>query len=398
MRKFTKLRLLNMVLGLFIASSATSQQLSPSQKEAIFKTGRGQITQLPDFIEADFPLIEYEKTILPGPQFLISDDPEYIEVPEGIAMQESVSPGAVRLYIYNVNGVESPSKMPRKITAVITNNGTHSMQLRMLKYSSQDPSANYFKIGKEGLAEYFASNENNKVITIAPGESKPIDSKLEEQIVQYNELVHGFYDFVIDQPAEISILQTSPETAGPEALERIKDVLPPKSHSGAGRGLFGVSNYEIENKSVIDTKDGPVQLIIADGELDPWIAGREGSTGNRAHLAGNYGVIYNIDLEWKSTDGKGLALLTWNSRSADNRWCGGMAASMIISEGKFEEGIIQLPSDQLITRKAPEAIVVQIFEPKGDGQTQHINLTYSPPGASCLPTPLIFVPIDLPQK
>ncbi|HSI69198.1 MAG TPA: hypothetical protein VK941_03130, partial [Gillisia sp.] len=176
---------------------------------------------------------------------------------------------------------------------------------------------------------------------------------------------------------------------------QIKNVLPPKSHSGAGRGIFGVSNYKIENEKLIDTKNGPSQLILADGDTDPWVLGKESSTGQQAALAGNYGVIYEIELKWKSTDGKGLALVTWNSRSGNNQWCGGMAATMIVSDGKFAKGIQQLPKEELITRKAPEAILVQVFEPNGDEEIQSVHLTYSPPGASCLPTPLIFIPVDL---
>ncbi len=100
-------------------------------------------------------------------------------------------------------------------------------------------------------------------------------------------------------------------------------------------------------------------------------------------------------MKWKSTDGKGLALVTWNSRSGNNQWCSGMANTMVVSEGKFKEGIIQLPSDRLVTKAAPEAILIQVFKPAANGEEQTIRLTYSPPGASCLPTPLIFIPVDL---
>ncbi|WP_379089695.1 hypothetical protein [Pedobacter sp. UC225_65] len=57
--------------------------------------------------------------------------------------------------------------------------------------------------------------------------------------------------------------------------------------------------------------------------------------------------------------------------------------------------MIQLPKDRLVTKKAPEAIVIQVFKPSADGKEQTIKLKYSPPGASCLPTPLIFIPIDM---
>jgi hypothetical protein len=125
------------------------------------------------------------------------------------------------------------------------------------------------------------------------------------------------------------------------------------------------------------------------------VLGTDASLGVEAKLAGNYGVMYNMEFRWKSTDGKGLALITWNSRSGDNQWCGGMANSMIVSNGKFDEGIIKLPADKLITKAAPEAILVQVFPPAANGEEQTIKMTYSPPGASCLPTPLILVPITM---
>lgn len=63
--------------------------------------------------------------VLPGPQLIVSDDPEYIKTPESIVLQEIAQPGAIRLYIYNVNGVKKPKKLKRKITPVIKNKGSN---------------------------------------------------------------------------------------------------------------------------------------------------------------------------------------------------------------------------------------------------------------------------------
>ncbi|RXF72518.1 copper amine oxidase [Arcticibacter tournemirensis] len=386
------------ILGVCLSACSvlpvSGQKLTPQQNSAILTAKRGGIVELKDFLTEKLPRIEYNKLILPGPQFIISDDPEYIRVPEAIALRENVQPGAVRLYLYNVNGVVEPAKIERKITALIKNTGKTIMHFRMLKYSSQVPSSNYFQIGKQGLADYFASNGEERIRTIEPGQAIAIDDKLEKNVVKYDELVHGIYEFVIDQPGEISILQTAPSIAGPAALKKIKNIIP-TSHQNAGRGLFGVSNYQIVPKETYETGKGVAQIIVADGEKDPWVAGIESFSGEQAELAGNYGVMYDIEMKWKSTDGKGLALVTWNSRSANSQWCGGMATSMIISKGKYSEGIIQLPSDRLITKGDPEAIVIQVFPPAKNGEEQTIKLKYSPPGASCLPTPLIFIPVDI---
>lgn len=378
-----------------MAVNAGAQVLKPEQTNELLSAKQGTIVQLPDFLTEKIPNIDYHKVPMAGPQLVISDDPEYIRVPEAIALQEAVQPGAVRLYVYNVNGVKEPAKINRRITAVIRNTGTGVMHLRMLRYSSQKPSTNYYLCGKQGLADFFASKPSSVIRSVKPGEVVAIDDKFEKAIVKYDELVHGFYEFVIDQPGEISVLQTDVNTSGPKAYARIKTVLPSKSQSGAGRGVFGVSNYRIINKDVYDTKEGTKEIIVADGDIDPWVTGKSAISEGVAELAGNYGVMYNIEFKWKSTDGKGLALVTWNARSGNSQWCGGMANTMVVSKGRFNEGIIQLPSDRLVTKSAPEAILVQVFPPAANGEEQTIRLTYSPPGASCLPTPLIFIPVDI---
>jgi hypothetical protein len=392
-----KYKKLKIMLGLMLTCGVLQLKAQVVKKEdviSLLKAKQGNVVLMKDFFAVKPAEIKYNKVVLPGPQFIISDDPEYIRLPEAIALKEAVQPGAVRLYVYNVNGLKEPVKLDRKITAVIKNTGKQKMHLRMLKYSSQKPSANYFQIGKQGLADYFSSKGVEKIRVVEPGEAIAVDEQLERNVVKYDELTHGFYEFVIDQPGEVSVIQTDPGTPGPVALKRIKTVIP-TGHKNAGRGLFGVSNYKITSVDVLDTKNGVAEIIVADGVKDPWVLGIEGTSGKESTLAGNYGVIYNVELKWKSTDGKGLALVTWNSRSADNKWCNGMAATMVVGKGKFKEGIIQLPSDRLVTKAAPEAILVQVFPPAKDGGEQVIKLTYSPPGASCLPTPLVFIPVDM---
>lgn len=357
------------------------------------KAKEGEVVILDGFLDPNFKKISYKQTVVPGPQFIISDDPEYIRIPEAIAMQENVKPGTVRLYVYNVNGVKEPQHISRKINAVLKNTGHENMHLRMLKYSSQKPSTNYFQIGKQGLADFFASDVKGDVRVIKPGQVIAIDKAFDEQAVNYDELVHGLYEFVIDQPAQISVLQFSPEMSSVEAFAKI-DTIIPFSHVNAGRGLFPVSNYKIVSKDTVLTSEGVSQLIIADGIDDPWITGTIGADLLDAKNAGNYGVMYDTNIKWKSTDGKGLALITWNSRSADNQWCGGMGLTMELFEGD-KKSIVQLPSDRLVTKAAPEAVLIKIYKPDPDKEVQEINFTYSPPGASCLPTPMVLVPVDL---
>ncbi|MBT2558610.1 hypothetical protein J7E24_12505 [Hymenobacter sp. ISL-91] len=368
-----------------------------STSARILAAAAGASVELPDFAFGKSRQLGYHKLVLPGPQFLISDDPEYIRVPEAAVFREQVQPGTVRFYLYNVNGVKEPQKIDRKITALIKNTGSRPMRLQMLKYSAQPPSGDYLKIGRNGLADYFASQPSAKVRTVKPGQAVAIDEKWEQTTVKYDDLVHGFYEFLIDQPGEVTVLQTDPATPGPKALARNPQVLPGKSKSGAGRGIFGVSNYRVQPDSVFDTRSGAAEITVADGQRDPWVEGTASHTTETAVLKGNYGVIYDITIRWKSTDGRGLALLTRNARGGgeNNLWCKAMATTVMVSPGLHPGGIVKLPSDKPTTRQEPEAVVIQVFAPKANGEEQTIHLTYSPPGASCLPTPITLVPVQM---
>ncbi len=114
-------------LVLAIMAGAAAADLTEEEQAALSRVLRkaapGQAVELPVFPLRDLPSIPYEKVIAPGPQFLFSDEPEYIRIPEGVAMREVVEPGRVRLYVYNVNGVKEPAEMERRINAVVRNLG-----------------------------------------------------------------------------------------------------------------------------------------------------------------------------------------------------------------------------------------------------------------------------------
>ncbi len=337
----------------------------------------------------------YKLEVIDGPQYLISDDPEYIRIPEGVALREDVSPGNVRLYVYNVNGVKEP-EMPRKISVVIENlSEDEELNVDFLNYSFREPSMNYFGVAKNGLTDYFNSatqDLSDKDLVIAPKEAQPLDLHMEETVADFNDLVHALHEFSIDQPARISIVQTDPETPSVEANAKIEEVIP-SPRKNAGRGKFEISNYKLTTLegSPIDTADGVQELIVADGDKDPWVKGIDGSSGEELELRGNYGIMYEMEIERTSSDGRSLALVTYNQRFG-SQWCGAMANVMKVDDGNHKGGVVRIPTGTLNTRSLPEVVVIQTFPPLPEGESEIIKLTYSPPGASCLPTPLVFVP------
>ncbi|MCX7624829.1 MAG: hypothetical protein N2Z21_01230 [Candidatus Sumerlaeaceae bacterium] len=335
----------------------------------------------------DVPSLKYEKTG-GGPPMVFSDDPEYFRVPEGAGVRENVEPGQVRLYVYHVNATTDSAK---RITAVVENLGTSPLTLRFQRYASTGPSTDYYRVGKEGLVRYFAAQVLPPPIIIAPGAAAPVDERMEKAQVKFDELIHGFYDFTIDQPARITTLQTTLDTSGVVANARIREVLPPRKGSGAGRGLYRTTDYEVrlENDRTYDTSEGPAQIVLADGKTDPWVTGWDSSRDTSVTLAGNYGVIYRVKLRYRSSDGRGLVLGLWYPPSG-KKWCEACALAVVVNDGIHQGGIVRLPRTTTTFRGRDRVAIIQVYPPATEGA---IELTYSPPGASCLPTPLLLLPV-----
>lgn len=356
----------------------------------------GQRLELEDVNFENIPKLPLNIEPAGGPQFLLSDKPEYFRTGDGIAMSERVEPGDVRLYLYHV---PTPDAGPKKITAVIENLGEEAMHVKFERAIVPTPGGDYQKIGKTGLVGLFSEGGDlsNMNLTVPAGETVLLDESLLQYDLVTNDLIHAIYEFSVDQPAQISTLQTAPgvdPTKAVNTLEKLPPVLPGHHPSGAGRGLFETSAIDLTTEGTWDTADGAAQVIFADGD-DHWIEGRDSISGEPSLNKGNYGVIYRMRIPYRSSDGRGVSLLVYNPR-AGAKWCGVQAVAVkLLSEGQLdagETGIAELPGDAVRYAGPPEAVLVQHYPPAGEGEEGVIELLFSPPGASCLPVPFVLVP------
>ena len=371
-------------------AAESAAPLSPAVQARLLRAGQGQIVDMGAPLSDKLPDNTYFR-VGSGPQFAFSDDPEYFRVPEGAAMRETVKPGVVRIYVYEVNGTTDTVS---KITTVIENLGSAPLKHRFLRYGSSGPDKDYWGVAKAGMVGYFGSEPGKWAPEIPVGGAAVLDPKMDRGRVKFDELVHGFYEIEVTQPARLTVLQTAPDTPSIEANARIKTVLPPHNlDSGAGRGLYQISDFDIAltTGTAIDTAKGMTQLIVADGKRDSWITGHDSSRDGGCILKGNYGVIYRMKLDWKSADGRDLAVMIWNPHG-DSCW--GMAAAVKVNAGVFPGGLVEIPSDKPVVVKKTDAVLIQRYPAPPKGTTGTIELTYTPPGAACLPTPILFVPID----
>ena len=368
----------------------TSISLPAEVEASIGKAAQGDVIDMGSFDMEALPIVPLQQQA-GGPPMLFADDPEYIRVPEAAVLREVINPGVNRFYLYQCNGTTGTKT---KISPVIENLGDKPLHLRFMRRVFPGVTLDYGRAGKDGIREFIRpAKPVGEVVTIAPHGSEAFDKNCETAAVATDELIHGWYEFETDQPARITVLQTALEVPSTVANKRIKDVLPPRSRSGAGRGYYPYSEYKVSQGAgeTIDTAKGPQQIFLADGNVDRWLTGWDSTSSQPIQLKGNYGVIYHIRLKRESSDGKALALLTWNARTKSG--CATMGGCTGVSAGKFGAGPVMVPTKENVLRGGDKAVLLQVFPPSPKGKTEEIEITYTPPGASCLPTPLLLVPV-----
>ena len=375
---------------------ASGAEITAVEKNALEAARQGEVVLLSELWpqQRELPLVPIKISDAHGPQFLLSDKPEYFYTGNGIALQEEVKPGVARLYIYHV---PEPTNGPKTISAVIENLGSRPLKFRFLRRAFPKPGRDYQRIGKAGLVEFFNSKPEKTNRRLAPGGRMVIDPQMDAATATTDELAHGFYEFEINQPARITVFQRSPEQSSLTVIDQLPRLpfdLPGRKANGAGRGLFLTSDFKVvgEPGFVLDTAHGPMRLVLADGRTDPAIKGRDGIEQMEAVKdSGNYGVLYRIRIKYASSDGRGLALLMTKSGKG-GQWCGSQAAAVQVNRGIWAGGTVAIPADRVSYGNPGETVLIQKFPPLRHGRTGTIDILYSPPGASCMPTPLLLVP------
>jgi hypothetical protein len=375
---------------------AAAAELTAAELETLQAMQQGGVVILQDFWaqQRALPALPVKIADAGGPQFLLSDKPEYFYSGDGIAMQEEVKPGAVRLYVYHV---PQPGAGPKTISAVIQNLGDKTMELRFLRYAFPPPGKDYHKIGKRGLIDFFNSKPEPSTRRILPGARAVLDPHLDATTATTDQLVHAFYEFEISQPARVTVFQRDPGQSSVEAIDtlpKLPRVTPGHKADGAGRGIFLSSDFKVAcaDGFTLDTTNGPMRLSLADGRNDKYIRGRDSIAGlEPVTNSGNYGVMYHIHLKWRSSDGRSLALLMTRP-GGNGRYCAGQAGAVQVNEGIWQGGTVAIPADRIFYGDPGEMVIIQKFPPPPKGETGEIEVLYSPPGASCIPTPMVFAP------
>ncbi|WP_432797305.1 hypothetical protein [Poriferisphaera sp. WC338] len=386
-----------------IVFPASAETIAPIESQ-IQSTHQGGILRIDalDLTKDHFsaiPMKRINDPDAPPTQFLLSDMPEYFRTGDGIALQERVKPGIIRLYTYHVPTPDDPIK---KITATIENRGDKPMNFKFTRYAFPKPGGYYQVVAANAMRDFLSfNNPYPKTRTLAPGKRMILDPNMDRVQTKKDMLVHGWYEFEIDQPAEVAVFQTDIKDDSKTIVDRLPKLprsLKGWSHSGSGRGTFLDSNFlstPADEDYVYDTAEGIKRIIVADGKTDPWITGYDQIQRTEGQNRGHYGTIYKIRIKWKSSDKRNLALITY-SHHMKSKWCGNVGLALGISKGEFPAGVIMAPTqkDRLTFKRYPEAVLIQRFKPDPEKEVQEFEILFTPPGASCLPMPFALIPYD----
>lgn len=316
-----------------------------------------------------------------GGKLIFSDSPETVAT-RGKLYEDTTlgyTSGNVynRVHVHHVNG---HSKTKMKFAILLKNLGGDAGTLILQQQGTAGPSTNYLYAGKLTFHRWLTSVAESSV-QVAAGQTVRLAANI-EQTTSPTYLMTGLYDYSFTKNHSITICALW-ATDDPISVCPTLAVLPRDSHQ---RGTFPYANklYDGAQGVWIDSANGVVQLPLAANTVnDPNAVGVDKTDGSTQTLAGNYGVLYRMHFNIKSTDGKKLGFLL-NPRGGT--W-GGAAYTMagILSGGRF-----LIPPDAGYSGDNTKGAVSAKYDPGTGGLS--IWMQWMPTSASNLPLRFIAAP------
>jgi len=315
-----------------------------------------------------------------GGNLIFSDSPEKPTAPgklyEDATLNYTTGTTYNRIFIYHVNG---NSKKRLKLAVLLKNLGSSTGELKVQKSGTAGPATSYLYVGKMAFLRWLQSSAGSPV-NVPAGGTVRMTTAIETSMA-YNYLMHGIYDYSFDKPHQITVCVLY-DSDDPLSKCPGFNVL---SRDGHQRGTFPSADkiYDTATDVQIDTAGGIAQLPLAAGSTnDGWAVGVDATDNSPQTLTGNYGVVYKMHLNTKSTDGKKLGFLM-NPRGG--AWGGAVwPVTGITPGGKF-----LIPETTTSLSDNTKGAVAGKYEP---GSSFTFWMQFMPTGGSSLPLRFVAVP------
>ncbi|WP_051668634.1 copper amine oxidase [Deinococcus frigens] len=286
---------------------------------------------------------------------IFSDSPE-VPTRSGVLYQDTLA-GPVRLLAYHLNGLGKPARL----YVLARNIEDRPVEVRTLRQGETAPTRVEGLLGQVTLLDYFASTGGPR-LTLAPGQSAAVYAS---PTLGVGSGANVMQDLTASGRVELTFLM-------------LEDGLPPSAQvaqqlpylPGDGKHVRGTFPNAVRHLRV-NLGTLPARIVIGDGQLDPAIDGIDKLTNQPVRLSGNYGVLY--DLEVNGAAGMAVAL---SPRGGLYR------GAMNVQDGPLSQTIKLPRSGNAIKPQEP----VLLWRAGSD----RLNIDFIPASGSNLPISLVF--------
>ncbi|WP_082869784.1 copper amine oxidase [Deinococcus puniceus] len=309
----------------------------------------------PDPAVLNYPAVTPQVVDGPSIPLLFSDSPE-APTQSGVLYQDSVA-GRARLLAYHLNALNKPARL----YVLARNTENRPVEVRTERLGETAPTRIEGILGQVTLLDYFAYT-GSQTLTLAPGQSAAVYAS---PTLGIGSGVNLMQDVVTTGRVELTFLMLEDGLPVSGQLVQQLPYLPTDGRHVRGTFPDAVRTLRVNLTSF------PARIVIGDGMVDPAITGTDMLTGQSVRLMGNYGVLY--DLEVNGAAGTAVAL---SPRGGLYR------GAMNVTDGPLVQTIKMPRTGTALSPNQP----VMLWR----AQTDRLNIDFVPASGSNLPISLVF--------
>ncbi|WP_372632221.1 stalk domain-containing protein [Cohnella sp.] len=293
-----------------------------------------------------------------------ANSPETIRE-EGIYYEDMVS-GDVRFLLHNQNGRSKPVK----IYIILTNNNAEPATVRMGAKGMAGPNPIVSTVGRAVTGRFLESllSTQYSYLQVPAGESRLIFQEYSDKAVKPGDVYSMFADVWMSSSLDFKVVVVDADRDVMSALPNLT-ILP--SNDRHVRGTFDNANRIMYVNQTLGGEKS--RMVLADNIVDTRISGIDKTTGNPVLNAGNYGVLYTIQLN----NVQPHTAIVLSPR-------GGHYAGAFTVNGQ-----VVYMTNSSILRNTNE---LGMLYKTGDS-AESVTITFTPASGSMLPINLLFMPM-----
>ncbi|PYE55703.1 copper amine oxidase N-terminal domain-containing protein [Deinococcus yavapaiensis] len=308
-----------------------------------------------DSLVASYPSLPIRGDANENFPLLFSDSPEKPST-AGVLYRDVVS-GRARLLAYHVNGLS----VPARVQVIARNVDARPVTIRSLGKGETAPSRTEGTLGQVALLDYFTS-EASPQFELLPGRFSAVYISPSLPIGAGVNLVQ---DIEADGRVELSfVILPDDAVPTPETLGALP-ILPLDALHQRGTFLGAVRRVQVTLGTL------PARLNIGDGVTDTGLVGTDVLTGTPMRLAGNYGVLYDVEVL-----GAANTVMALSPR-------GGLYRGALQVFDADVTSTVRVPRSGVLTNPERPLLLWR-------SQSERLNFKFVPANGSNLPVSLVF--------